>query len=732
MRPGSRYPAVQVLALCLLAARSGSAAGPATEPPPRPLPTVEKIEVRLAQIDVVVRDAKGRLVSGLAPKDFKVFEDGLELEVVAVDEWGVAPPTKKDGSQTASGPKTAPGSGESSSSSPPAAAASEPRSEQRSFIIVFDGLGDSTALRMSQARAAATKFVRTHLRPTDLAAVYQMDLSLRAVSGVTSDPEQVTRAISKVAWMPASSLADQISESVIAYANESNRGVMQERLANQSLNAGLLLDWQREHTYDQLKELTSVFAGFPGKRVLVLVSPGFPMTTTTDLRRSTGGFTPGFRELIRTLASHGVTVYSVDIGNDLAIGDTAEAIDWRVAVGKLGMDENILTDLGLERALGTASASSRREFLGVIAAETGGRLLTSTDLSRAFETVEEETSRFYRLSCRVPVTKDLNRYRRLVVKLERPGLSVAGRKGRYSDITPLDRPMPGAQAAVESLDRYRPLAVRGTATPLPGTDARANPVDIVLEVLGPIDIASDPSGSGALDLDIRIVARAADEIVARYERSITAKIKPEGLAAVRRAFRVEGRLDLPPGIYQVQGTVRLANPAQLATWTGTAAVLPTSASSSPTIRGPVLMDAESDTPLLHRPPVDDAKDAFSVGGGRRVLPLVSASLETGRALLALFWLQGFPHEPDKPPSAEMSVRVLDAAGRAVEAPSRIVYFMPDGTGGFRGMTSIDVSKLTSGPYALEIAAAPSASAAALVRRSLPFALEATSSSAAAP
>ena len=700
------------------------------EPLPRPVPTVEKIEVRLAQIDVVVRDSKGRMVTGLLPKDFKVFEDGVEIEVVAVDEWGVPAPAKP----VPPGPRspTPQPSTETPVATAPVPATAEAKSEQRSFIIVFDGLGDSTALRMSQARAAATKFIRTHLRPTDVAAVYQMDLSLRAVSGVTSDPEQITRAISKVAWMPASSLADQISESVIAYANESNRGVVQERLANQSLNAGLMLDWQREHTYDQIRELTSVFAGLPGKRVLVLVSPGFPMTTTTDVRRSLGGFTPGFRELIRTLASHGVTVYSVDIGNDLAIGDTAEAIDWRVAVGKLGMDENVLTDLGLERALGTASASSRREFLGVIAAETGGRLLTATDLSRAFETVEEESSRFYRLSCRVPVTRDLNRYRRLVVKLDRPGYSVAGRKGRYSDITPLDRPATSAQASVESLDRYRPLAVRGAATPLPGSDARFNPVDVVLEVLGPVDIAADSSGSGALDLDIRIVARAADEIVARYERSITAKVKPEGLAAVRRAFRVEGRVELPPGIYQIQGTVRLANPAQLATWTGTVAVLPTSPGAAPTIRGPVLMDAESETPLLHRPQIDEAKDVFTLGAGRRILPIVSPSLETGKAILALFWLQGFPHEPGKPPSAEMSVRVLDATGRAVEAPSRIVYFMPDGAGNFRGMTSVDVSKLTAGPYALEIAAAPSAGTGAPVRRSLPFALEATSSSAGSP
>ena len=48
--------------------------------------------------------------------------------------------------------------------------------ERRSFVFVFDALGASTALRMNQAKHAASKFARTHLRPDDLGAVYQLDM----------------------------------------------------------------------------------------------------------------------------------------------------------------------------------------------------------------------------------------------------------------------------------------------------------------------------------------------------------------------------------------------------------------------------------------------------------------------------------------------------------------------------------------------------------------------------
>jgi VWFA-related protein len=427
---------------------------------------------------------------------------------------------------------------------------------------------------MNQVKRAAESFIRKNLRSDDLAAVYQLDMSLRAMSGVTSDADEIAQSIEKVSWMAASSLQDDIAESVLSYSSTGASPLMQDRLANFSVTAAQQLDWQREHVYASLNNLAAVFRGLPGRRVLVLASPGFPMTTPGDQISGAGGFTPKFRELIRSLAKYGVTVYSLDIGNDLAAGDASEKIDWRIAVGKLGMDENTLSDLGLERSLGTASASSRREFLGVIAAESGGRLLTQTDLTKAFDAIQEESTRFYRISCRVPVTRTGDRYRKLVVKVKSPEYVVTTRRGRYSDITPQDKPPSGGVASVESLDRYHPLTARGIALPLPGTDPKKVPVDVVIEALGPIQLPTDAQGGAALDVEFHLVARAAGEVVDRYERSFTARVKPDGVAAIRDAFRVEGRLSLVPGIYELQGSVRLGEPPQLATWSGTVAVPP--------------------------------------------------------------------------------------------------------------------------------------------------------------
>jgi VWFA-related protein len=709
----------------------------AADPPAAP--AVERIEVRLAQFDVVVRDKKGAIVSGLGKTDFKVVEDGSPLEIDAVDEWGlITAPTGPPPSDSATPPA---GAGPSTPSTKVATPPAE--SERRSFVFVFDALGASTALRMNQAKRAATSFVRAHLRPDDRAAVYQLDLSLRAVSGVTSNVDEISRGIDKVSWMTASSLQDDIAESILSYPSTGSTPLMKDRLTGLSVNATQQMDWQREHVYDSLNNLASLFQGLPGRRVLVLASPGFPMTTAGDRSQGTGGFTLKFRALIRSLAAYGVTVYALDIGNDLAAGDASERIDWRVAVGKLGMDENTLDDLGLERSLGSSSATARREFLGVIAAETGGRLLAQTDLSKAFDAIEEESTRFYRVSCRVPVTRSAGRYRKLVIKVKTEGYTVTSRRGRYSDITPRDQAPSGGVASVESLDRYHPLTARGVALPLPGADPKKVPVEVVVEALGPIELPVDARGGAALDIEFRLVARVEGEIVDRYERSFTARVKPGGVAAIRNAFRVEGRLSLGPGIYDIQASVRLGEPPQLASWSATIAVPPPAKGTVPAFAGVALnSDNGTEAPLLSQQPVSGDADPLELKPGFRVLPATHVDFEAGGSLSVLLWLRGFPDPGEKPPELDLKVDVTDADGHALALPTKLLFFGKAASGGYRAFALIDTSSLTPGAYALRLAAGLTQGDGPPARRTVPFTLRSkepakapagvTSSSAGAP
>lgn len=696
---------------------------PPPDPPtsPVPAPGVERIEVRVAQFDVVVRDKQGKIVSGLLPSDFKVLEDGAPLEILAVDEWGEAVATPAPPPEA---PKASPQPSVEQPAPSPAVAPAEP--ERRSLLFVFDGMGESTGVRMNQARRAAQKFVDSRMTEQDLGAVYQLDLSLRPLTGVTADREELKRAIGKVTWMPPSSLRDQINESVLAYASQGNASVMKERLAGLAVNAGDELDWTRERVYKNLKTLADVFQAMPGRRILVLVSAGFPMSTATDRSRQLGGFTAAFRDLIRSFSRAGVTVYSLDVGNDLPIGDAGQTIDWRIAVGKLGMDENILNDLGLESGLGASSASSRREFLGVIAAETGGRMLTSTDLNASFDTIHEESSHFYRIACRVSVARGGERYRRVTITANRPGLLVSGRRGRYSDLAPVARPDTSGQAkVVDAVDRYVPITLRGVAVPLPGKDPKKVPVTVVVEALGPLEFDVDATGAAAIDVEFRVVARVDGEVVDRYERSFTAKVKPEGVAAIREGWRVEGTLSLLPGIYEFQATARLASPPRLGSWTSTVMVPPPSTGKSPIVAGIVLSSERgSSSPLLSRPSGAEENDPLTLKPGSRILPPTNADFDSGEPLVALFWLKGMDGENPESPSLDLSLKVADADGKTHDVPSTLVFFGQDPTGGYRGMARIDVSELPAGPYVLQVTAGPKGSSAPPARAATRFSLQA--------
>ena len=313
-----------------------------------------------------------------------------------------------------------------------------------------------------------------------------------------------------------------------------------------------------------------------------------------------------------------------------------------------------------------------------------------------------------------------NRYRSLKVTATREGVTVAGRRGRYSDIVPLERlPVSTVPSSVDSLAGYKRLDARGVAVPIPAAGADKIPVTVVIETLGPIDVPTDPQGVGKVDLDVLIVARAAGEIVARYQRGMTATLR-QGVDVVRKGFRVEGRLDLVPGIYEVQGTVRLGSPPQVATWSGSVAVPPQSKSATPSILGPIMTaDRGATAPLLSQPPAPTGADPLLVKPGFRVLPASSTEFFGDETLLTIFWLRDFAAADESSPHIEMKVSLIDAAGTVVDAPSQLLFFGPSAGVGFSAVARIDCSKLSAGTYIVQVVA-KSASGAEVQHRGAPF------------
>src|SRR5262252_1841911 len=74
---GLFLPLTLALALLVVATESRPAATPSQNPPTSQQQPVFTATVNFVQLDVIVRDDKGRFVPGLTTADFKVFEDNV-------------------------------------------------------------------------------------------------------------------------------------------------------------------------------------------------------------------------------------------------------------------------------------------------------------------------------------------------------------------------------------------------------------------------------------------------------------------------------------------------------------------------------------------------------------------------------------------------------------------------------------------------------------------------------
>jgi len=129
---------------------------------------IVKVETNLVTMPVSVLDREGRFISGLAQKDFKIFENGIEQKV--------------DYFQSVEQPFTA--------------------------VLMID-VSPSTQWQIEEIQRAAGSFV-DQLRPTDKVLVISFDENVHILSNVTSDRYQLKNAIARSRFGDGTSLYEAV------------------------------------------------------------------------------------------------------------------------------------------------------------------------------------------------------------------------------------------------------------------------------------------------------------------------------------------------------------------------------------------------------------------------------------------------------------------------------------------------------------------------------------------
>jgi VWFA-related protein len=158
----------------------------ATSTPYTPrLSTAIKVDARLVEVTVVVRNGKGEAIPGLRREDFEIRDEGKKRDITSF----VAEASERSVTHTASG--AAPGA------SQPAGPGAKART--RWIGLLFDDL-NSSAPELISARIAALRFLKEGLEPGDHLSVFTT--YGRQVVAFTTDVAQIAAALNKLAPHP--------------------------------------------------------------------------------------------------------------------------------------------------------------------------------------------------------------------------------------------------------------------------------------------------------------------------------------------------------------------------------------------------------------------------------------------------------------------------------------------------------------------------------------------------
>ncbi len=193
-----------------------------------------KVETREVLVDTVVTDKKGNYVRDLTAKDFKVWEDGKEQTVTSF--------SREDETLSPSHP-------------------------QKHYLVLF--FDNSTMEFSDQARArdAAAKFIDANAGPDRLIAIIDFAGALHIAQNFTADAERLKKVVAGIKTSTVSPNAPEVA----------SLNMPQSSFIAPSLT-GLEAEFAQRSVLLALRDLAKNLASVPGRKTLVMLTSGFPIT----------------------------------------------------------------------------------------------------------------------------------------------------------------------------------------------------------------------------------------------------------------------------------------------------------------------------------------------------------------------------------------------------------------------------------------------------------------------
>lgn len=553
------------LSVILLPCAAGSQDARQPRPPFR-------AETELVTVDVVVLDRRGEPVADLTASDFVVMEEGRAQQVQLFQ-----PVVAKGGAET--------GRGSARTYHYSTNVGGQAR-VARSFVLFFDDVR-LTQEQGGRARKALEQFVREEVQAGDLVSLVAPGRGLRWHARAPRDREELLKTLAglrgnNVPELTAERISDYEAFRIHVMHDEQMAERVGRRFSNYRVAGREPVNLQQDEgprpekkggavglieplvmaraaevyaraaarniaTLEALRQTISSLAPVRGRKSVVVVSPGFILDQELALFRR-----------VEDAARHANTaLYFVD----------ARGLEAQSVFGSAQFGSPIDS-----RDIGAAHATLALDAVGAVslAESSGGFAVQNTnDLGAGLRRIGRESQVYYLLGYAPSQRPAEGEFRRIDVRVNRPGVQVRARKGYYAGRVASDPLAVGdtdaLETALESPYDLAALPVRAAAYVF----GNRKPGEVSVLLAAETDLRAfelRPNGGipvDVLDLRVRVTNPSTGDTM-RYDRSV--EMTPENGAPASETsawYPLAQPFELAPGTYQARVVVRDRNSGRI-------------------------------------------------------------------------------------------------------------------------------------------------------------------------
>ncbi len=490
-----------------------------------------KLNGELVLTNVVARDAKtGDPVRGLKPSDFRIYEDG-KLQHIDTFDWESVDMATPLNEATVSGLAAGPSAANASK----AVVVAKPEElRNHRLIVMFFDLTSMQPEDLDRCVDAAQEFLRTKMQPADLVALVSLGDTLTVDQDFTADKDALIREVG-------------------AYNGTEGQGFTEGANANSNQVEDTTANTPDESEYNDLNTDRELYALRAISKSLEKIS------VKKSLLYFSGGISrdgieneASLRQAINAAVRADLSIYSVDTRGLQAVSPLGDA-----STGSL-RGQGAYNGGALTNNMNQNFAS--QEVMATLSSDTGGKaFFDSNDFAPAFAQVQKDTSEYYAVGFHSTNLARDGKYRKLTIKIDRPGIKLEYRPGYYA---PADFRHSGKQ------DREQELQDE-LASDLPATDIAVyldamyfrledNRYYMPVSLLIPGSQIPFVKGGDKDKATLDIIGAVVDEVkrpIGRARQTVKLDLD-QSLNARQKNIQYTTSFNLPPGKYTLKFVVR--------------------------------------------------------------------------------------------------------------------------------------------------------------------------------